>query len=140
MLESWALSQLQPPFSCFAGAGFRVGSGHLWAAMSGRARGSDGKHKRFNNKDKFNGLWVTYSAMEPSSSCGVRGSGPCLCVNSALLLTVGPWTRLSLLICIMDQDVDDTDLMASLYGVKMASGLYNLDTVSGSSKHLVNKC
>lgn len=37
--------------------------------MSGRARGNDGKHKRFNNKDKFKRLWVTYSGMGPGGYC-----------------------------------------------------------------------
>lgn len=32
--------------------------------MSQRVRGSDGKHKGFNDKDKFRSLWVTYSGMD----------------------------------------------------------------------------
>lgn len=36
---------------------------------------NDGKHKTFNNKDKFKSLWVNHRGLKPGGDCGA-GRGP----------------------------------------------------------------
>lgn len=101
-----------------------------------RTRGSDGKHKGFNDKDKFKSLWVTYSGMESGDCYRARGPGALQC--ESWLWALPSWFEPSSATHCVTLDKaqfahlynghgtdDTTNLMVLLYGVEMIPAFHS---------------
>lgn len=128
--SAWELGfvSVRPPFSCrFAGAEFSL--------SSERARGSDGKPKGFNDKNKFKSPWVTCSGVDPGGCCEARDPGALQW--GSWLSAIPSWFEVSPAIpCVTlaqaqfahlcnGHGADDTNLMAFLCDVEMISDFHS---------------